>query len=464
MKRSAGLLAVVLSGCIHNGRPDAPATTNEAEEVVVALDSESPELKTTPGMAAALSGGPAAFGRGLREQLGAPRAIRTVWTSPPGEGLHRYELSVDHEGAPLPSRWEVALDANGALAGLAVQEAIGQLTDAELASRIAAMPGRWSAHAVAVDGSGQPQQLDFDGARPAPVASQYKVLLVAAACDALARGEVKQTDRIPLDGALRGLPSCTLCRFDEGLAPTWHDHLSLISSTSDNTASDALLMRLGRERVESVARAAGLTHVPPLITTQGLFALECGKGPLAALPKERWAAELAAMSPKQQLEAADGAARAAFADGPKAMNAACFRGQHPDSVRRDVAHVIDWNLRADELSALYLRAMQGQLLSREASSCFLNAMEEGGRAGLEEGSRLRRAGSKNGSEEDVRSLGLWVSSDRGPIAVSVSVHGLPDGAIDGAQRRTEQLSRALVWHLWRRLPAFVPPTAGVLPP
>jgi hypothetical protein len=113
---------------------------------------------------------------------------------------------------------------------------------------------------------------------------------------------------------------------------------------------------------------------------------------------------------------------------------------------------MDWPFRAEELVRLYTSAQRGELESPSASRCFLDFMEHGGSGPVGLDAHFVRGGSKNGLESDIRSLGLVYETDRGPIALSLSVHAIPGGEADRVAAELDAAARATAYALYRQLP------------
>jgi hypothetical protein len=193
-------------------------------------------------------------------------------------------------------------------------------------------------------------------------------------------------------------------------------------------------------------------HPPPLISTQGLFALECGAGPLVGRAPAEWAHYLEGLSAEERVAAADEAALDAFAGGPEGMKARCWDGHVPGAMATEVAEVMDWPLRAEELVRLYAEAERNELDSPAASRCFLDFMGQGGMGPVGRDAQFLWGGAKNGLEADVRSLGLVYQTDRGPLALSLSLHRIPAGQTEHLASELDAAARATALHLYRGLP------------
>lgn len=363
-----------------------------------------------------------------------------------------WDVDAVYESTPFAERLRLVFDGQGRLAGLWFHGAgSGAMPAKELQEALAAVPGQVSAFVQAAEH--REVQLGYRQSEPQSVASQYKVLLLARACGEVGRGQRTLEDRIALPAGVRGVPSCVLCQFEPGLQPTLHDLLHLLVSDSDNTAADLLREVLGVDAVTRFAEENGIDHPPPLISTQGLFALECGLGPLRKLEPAQRADFLASLDADARIAAADEAAREGFGAGAEHFGDRCSEGKATSDSGKAIAHVIDWPMRADELVALYTNAQLGQLDSAAASRCFLEFMGHAGPGPVALGGGILSGGNKNGLEQDVRSIGVVVQTDRGPIAVSVSAIQFPDAQADKELDRLGHAARALVNWAYAQLPA-----------
>jgi beta-lactamase class A len=94
-----------------------------------------------------------------------------------------------------------------------------------------------------------------------PTASVIKLpLLVTLHEDALS-GRIDLTQRVSYRGETRVAGSGVLQYLDEGLNPTLRDLSVLMMSVSDNTATDLLFDRVGRERIERTMEKLGLSSI-----------------------------------------------------------------------------------------------------------------------------------------------------------------------------------------------------------
>ncbi len=104
-----------------------------------------------------------------------------------------------------------------------------------------------------------------------PMASVFKIPILVEACFRLAEGQIKPDDRWTLRNDEKNFPSGVLVFFDEGLTPTVKDLMMLMIIISDNTATDILLNRFGKDAVVSRMRSLGLNDIHIPMTVRELF-------------------------------------------------------------------------------------------------------------------------------------------------------------------------------------------------
>jgi beta-lactamase class A len=105
-----------------------------------------------------------------------------------------------------------------------------------------------------------------------PMASVFKIPILVEACFKLAEGQIKPTDRWPLLNSDKNFPSGVLVFFEEGLTPTIKDLMMFMIIISDNSATDILLNRLGKQAVVDRMRSLGLNDIHITMTVRELFA------------------------------------------------------------------------------------------------------------------------------------------------------------------------------------------------
>lgn len=104
---------------------------------------------------------------------------------------------------------------------------------------------------------------------PLAVGSAFKMAIAAALKDLVELGVVSWDDVITLEASDISLPSGMLQTWPVGTPMTIQSLATLMISISDNTATDALLRFVGRERVEMYT-----TFSKPMLSTRELFTLK----------------------------------------------------------------------------------------------------------------------------------------------------------------------------------------------
>ena len=105
-------------------------------------------------------------------------------------------------------------------------------------------------------------RLDVNGDAPFPMASTFKIPILATACQQLTAGVISLDSRVPLADEDKSLGSGILPFFESGLEPTLRDLLTLMIIISDNTATDMMVDYLGGAAViEGYMHALGLREI-----------------------------------------------------------------------------------------------------------------------------------------------------------------------------------------------------------
>lgn len=105
-------------------------------------------------------------------------------------------------------------------------------------------------------------RLDVNGDAPFPMASTFKIPILATACQQLSAGAISLNARVPLADADKSMGSGILPYFESGLQPTVRDLLTLMIIISDNTATDIMVDYLGGAAViEAYMHELGLTDI-----------------------------------------------------------------------------------------------------------------------------------------------------------------------------------------------------------
>ncbi|MCY4536735.1 MAG: class A beta-lactamase-related serine hydrolase [Chloroflexi bacterium] len=106
------------------------------------------------------------------------------------------------------------------------------------------------------------QQVDVNGDAPFPMASTFKIPILATACRQLVGGELRLDTRIAMSDDDKSLGSGILPYFESGLQPTVRDLLTLMIIISDNTATDMMVAALGgAAAIEGYMQEIGLSEI-----------------------------------------------------------------------------------------------------------------------------------------------------------------------------------------------------------
>ncbi|TVQ28621.1 MAG: hypothetical protein EA383_00090 [Spirochaetaceae bacterium] len=148
----------------------------------------------------------------------------------------------------------------------------------DLLGQLRELPGE-TALLVLTDGE---RVAEHNADAPFSVASAFKLAVLAAAVEALDAGELDRSDVVYLEEQDLTLPSGIMQEWPVETAVTVDTLMVQMMSMSDNTATDALMRILGRDRVHAFASEA----LPVVPTTREIFTL---LGPDARDLADEWA-------------------------------------------------------------------------------------------------------------------------------------------------------------------------------
>jgi beta-lactamase class A len=403
MYRAFKLLSALLAGLFLGAGasatvPEMPPFQGRAEQLVPFLNGEAkPEDMFTPRF---LSQIPVAqldtITAGARAQYGRAQSV-TVAEQPE---LHRGTVRVRMEKATLRILLVIQPDAPHQIEGLLI-EAADQHDDsmAAVLAELGALPGSVS-FAVARLGDGKPEMLyQLNGGTPGAIGSEFKLFLLAELSRQIAAGERKWTDVVTLDR--RSHPSGILQDWPEGSPLTLHTLATLMISISDNTATDALLHTLGREKVEALLPALGIadpSRTRPLLSTREATAIKLSRFPAIA---EAWAAAdekgRRALLPRVERLPDDALDLTRYATTPRLIETAEWFANAEDMVR-----TMDW-------------------LRRNAGEEVLKILAINPGLGPAAAEKFAYMGFKGGSEPGVMALTFLLRTKRGGwLALSAS--------------------------------------------
>lgn len=307
---------------------------------------------------------------GLRKEHGACEEI----TAPSSERVE-YRFA----RARVPGR--LYLDDHAKISGLwfGPAERLGETVD-EMVAALAKLPGEV---ALTLTGPDDKPIARRGADHPLAVGSTFKLFILRALADDVAAGKRRWADVVELDPRHRSLPSGKLQDWPARSPITLHTLAALMISESDNTATDELLLLLGRERVE---QAAG-TRNRPFLTTLEAFKLTSERGQALAARFDAAKGESARRAVLKALEAIPG------------EDLGAWRGDGQ-------LKTVGWFYSTDELC----KVIRG-----------LNDLELLGiNTGLAAKNRWKAVRFKGGSAPGLRNFTHLLQSDRGWSCVSVT--------------------------------------------
>ena len=282
---------------------------------------------------------------------------------------------------------QVALDAQGRIAGLLLSDVVPNLSGAdEAVAKLAALPGQTSL-LVLKDGE-EVAALNAD--TPLGVGSAFKLAVLAALQDQVAAGTHAWDEVVEMKPEWKSLPSGILQDWPDGTPLTLQTLATLMISVSDNTATDALINIVGREAVEAKAE-----RNRPFLTTQELFKL---KDPRNGALLERYLAGDEAVKREVLTRLANlPLPSVEFADTPVALEA-------------------EWFFTPAELCALMGEVQALPLMSVNP--------------GLADPADWQRVAFKGGSEPGVLNLTTWLDGEDGATYCVVVTQNNADAPVD----------------------------------
>jgi beta-lactamase class A len=216
------------------------------------------------------------------------------------------------------------------------------------------------------------EKVGIDADTPLAVGSAFKLAILAALRDKIEKKKAAWTDVALLRPETKSLPSGTLQTWPEGAPLTLYSLAARMISESDNTATDMLLERLGREAIEPYA-----PRNKPFLETREVFILKTA----------------ANASYLERYQKADEAGRRALLKEVDKLPLPDISKVHTEPTALDV----EWYFTPRELCALMKKVHDLPLTG-------INA----GPAGREDWDRVAY---KGGSEPGVLNLTTWVEKD-----------------------------------------------------
>ena len=415
----AGLLALNPAASAAAMQQDASEALRARAEALVALvngQGDPSEMFTAEFLAQVPPAQLRTINESLRAQYGAARRIeRLEVRSPTAATVH-----IDAERAIITMDMAIQAEAPHRIQGLLITGArVRDDSLAAVAREIAELPGDTS-FALARLGEGEPELLaGHQPQRSLAIGSTFKLWILAEISRQIQAGELRWDDVATLDR--RTLPSGMLQDWPQGAPLTIHTLAALMISISDNTATDLLLEKAGRENVERMIAAIGVEDAArnrPFLSTLEAFALK-------AAPAEAFAAWQAAdEAGRRRLLGSDYAMSdpgqldpTRFAGAPRRLDVEWFASA------ADLVRTMDWLRRHGDDTARAILAISSGIQGDAARD-------------------LAYIGYKGGSEPGVLNLTWLVRSRSGSWYALTGTWNDPEANLQEA-RLAELMRRAL---------------------
>ncbi|MDU0346369.1 serine hydrolase [Microbacterium sp. KSW2-29] len=274
----------------------------------------------------------------------------------------------------------------------------------EVEERLRELPGEVSALVQ----RGDDTVIAIDADRSAPLASVFKLYVLLATAEAVASGDASWDETLVLDDTDRSLPSGELQDAPAGTEVTVRDAASAMIRISDNTATDLLIRRLGRERVEAAVARSGHADpaaLTPFPSTKEIFTLGWGDPAV----RSEW-------------EAADEAGRRALLDRIAAA---------PLAVEGEAVTTSQWQNGSDWFASAADVAAVHRALQQTQDAEVLGILSENPGQGLDVGTWPYVA-FKGGSSRGVLTGSWFVRDDAGEATVVLLMADTDVAAVSAA--------------------------------
>ena len=185
----------------------------------------------------------------------------------------------------------VGVDAEGLIAALSISPYLpAPAMWAELDLRLAAVAPRTALLAAKINDGRCELIHGVSPLRAMPLASAFKLYVLGALAHAVQSGAAAWDEPLAIRDDWKSLPSGVFQTFPPGTTLTLREYANAMISISDNTATDHLMGRLGRTRVEAQQLRFGIAdhrRNAPFLTTREIFALKLTDYPRLARTFER---------------------------------------------------------------------------------------------------------------------------------------------------------------------------------
>ncbi len=138
---------------------------------------------------------------------------------------------------------------------------------------------------ASVNGSSCQPVHSINATTPMPLGSAFKLYVLDALAEAIAKGKVSWVQRVPVTAGAKSLPAGGLQGYPNGTRLTVQAVASKMISLSDNTAADMLIDLIGRKNVEAAVKGSGTADPAlnvPFLKTREMFALKLADWPSLA--------------------------------------------------------------------------------------------------------------------------------------------------------------------------------------
>lgn len=351
-----------------------------------------------------------AVARNLTQALGAPQRIERV--EPHGGGSATMTIGYARGSATA----EIVVDAAAphVVTGLRITgTAVRNDSLSAIESELRALPGQVALGVYAL-GSGAPRPLlAIRDDAPAPLASSFKLWVLAELARQVTAGRHRWAEVVPLGQP--SLPSGVLQDWPAHAPVTVQTLATQMVSISDNSATDTLVALLGRRALDAGAAAAGLA--PPVLTTREAFAIKADPALTRAWAAADAAGRRAILTREAPRIAAARLDGTIFSHGPLATDSVEWF-----AAPRDTARLLDGFRRAGGVPLSILAVNHGA-----------DPLTVG---------RFAYLGYKGGSEPGVLTLNFLARTKDGRWFALAGAWHRPDGATD-EPRLLSLLTRAL---------------------
>lgn len=286
-----------------------------------------------------------------------------------------------------------------------------------------ALPGSAGFAVVKLGDAGLTPVLTSRGSRQFAIGSAFKLWVLDALAQDIAEGKRRWDEVVRLDG-LRSWPSGQTQNWPQGASVTVETLATLMISISDNTATDALIRLVGRDRMAGAVRASGHSQpdrMLPFLTTLEAFTIKdlpVIGARYAGADEAGQAAELAALQATLKSPHTAGLAGLSGTEKPRMIE------------------TIEWFASPEDVARVFDRLRKRQDGRLREILAVAPAMPAPQRAGF------GYAGYKGGSEPGVISLNWLLRSKSGDWYAVAASWNNPDASVDNA--RFEKLAHRLI--------------------